>query len=184
MEKKKVKTENKAAGCQLAKKCGGCSYQGMEYQKQLQKKQKQVEKLLKPYCKVFPIVGMDNPYRYRNKVHAVFDRKKNGEIISGVYEAGTHRVVKVDNCDIEDQTADKIILTIRNLIKSFKMKVYNEDTGYGLFRHVLIRVGKHSGQVMVVLVLASPILPSKNNFIKALRKEHPEITTIVLNVNS
>ena len=64
------------------------------------------------------------------------------------------------------------------------MKTYNEDTGYGLFRHVLIRVGKHSGQIMVVLVLSSPILPSKNNFVKVLRKLHPEISTIVLNVNN
>lgn len=183
-EKKSYKTETKKTGCQLAKKCGGCRYQGMEYKKQLQKKQKQVEKLLKPYCRVYPIVGMENPYHYRNKVHAVFDRKKSGEIISGVYEAGTHKVVNVDSCDIEDKIADNIILSIRDLIKSFKMKTYHEDTGYGLFRHVLIRVGKHSGQVMVVLVLASPILPSKNNFIKALRKLHPEITTVVLNVNN
>ena len=64
------------------------------------------------------------------------------------------------------------------------MRPYNEDTGYGLFRHVLVRTGHHSGQVMVVLVLGSPILPSKNNFVKALRKLHPEITTIILNVNN
>ena len=98
--------------------------------------------------------------------------------------AGTHKVVNVDSCQIEDQKADQIIVSIRDLIKSFKMKTYNEDTGYGLFRHVLIRVGKHSGQIMVVLVLSSPILPSKNNFVKALRKLHPEISTIVLNVNN
>mgnify|MGYP000612257477 FL=1 len=73
---------------------------------------------------------------------------------------------------------------IRDLLKSFKIKTYNEDTGYGLFRHVLVRTGHHSGQVMVVLVLGSPILPSKNNFVKALRKLHPEITTIILNVNN
>ena len=72
---------------------------------------------------------------------------------------------------------------IRDLLKSFKIKTYNEDTGYGLFRHVLIRVGHVTRQVMVVLVLGSPILPSKNNFVKALLKLHPEITTIVLNVN-
>ena len=89
----------------------------------------------------------------------------------------------MDECLIEDQRADAIIRDIRGLLKSFKIKTYNEDTGYGLFRHVLIRTGYHSGQIMVVLVLGSPILPSKNNFVKALRKLHPEITTIVLNVN-
>ena len=178
MEKKKIEA------CKLAKKCGGCVYQGMTYKEQLKKKQKFAEKQIGSFCKVEPITGMDEPYYYRNKVHAVFDREKNGKIISGVYQAGTHKVVNVDSCMIEDQKADQIIVSIRDLIKSFKMKTYNEDTGYGLFRHVLIRVGKHSGQIMVVLVLSSPILPSKNNFVKALRKLHPEISTIVLNVNN
>lgn len=178
MENKKVEA------CKLAKKCGGCVYQGMTYQAQLKKKQKFAEKQIGSFCKVEKIIGMDEPYYYRNKVHAVFDREKNGKVISGVYQAGTHKVVNVDSCQIEDQKADAIIVSIRDLIKSFKMKTYNEDTGYGLFRHVLIRVGKHSGQIMVVLVLSSPILPSKNNFVKVLRKLHPEISTIVLNVNN
>ncbi len=104
-------------------------------------------------------------------------------MISGTYQQGTHFIVPVDECLIEDKRADAIICDIRGLLKSFKIKTYNEDTGYGLFRHVLIRTGYHSGQVMVVLVSGSPILPSKNNFVKALRKLHPEITTIILNVN-
>lgn len=185
MQKNKHRAE-KCKGkdtCPLAKKCGGCSYQGMDYKKQLAQKQKSVDKLLKPFGKVHPIVGMDEPYHYRNKVHAVFHKEKSGAVISGVYEAGSHRVVKVDSCLIEDEKADAIIVSIRDLLKSFKIQPYNEDTGYGLLRHVLIRVGKHSGQIMVVLVLGSSILPSKNNFVKALRKLHPEITTIVLNVN-
>jgi 23S rRNA (uracil1939-C5)-methyltransferase len=126
---------------------------------------------------------MENPYHYRNKVHAVFDHDKKGNPISGVYEAGTHRVVPVESCMIEDQQADAIIGTIRGMLKSFKIKTYDEDTDFGLLRHVLIRKGFHSGQIMVVLVLSSPILPSKSNFVKALLKKHPEITTIVINVN-
>ena len=77
----------------------------------------------------------------------------------------------------------EIIVTIRSMLRSFKIRVFDEDTGYGLLRHVLVRRGFHSGEVMVVLVLGSPILPSKNNFVKALRKLHPEITTVVVNVN-
>lgn len=169
--------------CSLAKKCGGCDFQGIPYEKQLQKKQKEVQTLLKPYCPVEPIIGMENPFHYRNKVHAVFDRMRNGRVISGVYQEGTHRVINVDECQIEDQKADAIIRDIRGLLRSFKIKTYDEDTGYGLLRHVLIRRGFVSGEIMVVLVLGSPILPSKNNFVKALRKLHPEITTIVLNVN-
>jgi 23S rRNA (uracil1939-C5)-methyltransferase len=156
----------------------------MNYDLQLKSKQKKVEALLGKLAKVEPIVGMDNPYHYRNKVHAVFDHDRKGNPISGVYEAGTHRVVQVDNCLIEDQQADAIIGSIRGMLKSFKIRTYDEDTEFGLIRHVLIRKGFHSGQIMVVLVLSSPILPSKNNFVKALLKKHPEITTIIINVNN
>ena len=83
----------------------------------------------------------------------------------------------------QDQRADAIIRDIRSLLKSFKIMIYNEDSGYGLLRHVMVRTGFASGEIMVVLVCVSPVFPSKNNFVKALRKLHPEITTIVLNVN-
>ena len=106
-----------------------------------------------------------------------------GGVISGVYKAGTHEVINIDSCEIEDELSSAIIRDIRGLLHSFKIKTYDEDTGYGLLRHVLVRRGFHSGEVMVVLVLGSPILPSKNNFVKALRKLHPEITTVVVNVN-
>ena len=179
----KEEKKNKIAACKAAKKCGGCQYQGIPYEKQLQDKQKAVRQLMQPFCKTAGITGMKDPYHYRNKVHAVFARKKDGTIISGVYEEGTHRVVPVETCQIEDEKADAIINDIRGLLKSFKMKIYNEDTGYGLLRHVLIRRGFSTGEIMVVLVLGSPVMPSKNNFVKALRKLHPEITTVVLNVN-
>ncbi|MCD8149492.1 MAG: 23S rRNA (uracil(1939)-C(5))-methyltransferase RlmD [Clostridiales bacterium] len=175
---------NKAERCPVYKKCGGCQYQDISYKKQLEIKQEQVRKLLKPFCRVYPMVGMGNPYHYRNKVHAVFDRRSDGTIISGVYEEKTHRVVAVDDCLIEDEKADAIIRDIRGMLRPFKIKTYDEDTGYGLLRHVLVRRGFATGEIMVVLVLGSPILPSKNNFVKALRKLHPEITTIVINVNN
>lgn len=169
--------------CPHAKKCGGCQYQGMDYTAQLKKKQKEMNKLLKDFGKPEPIIGMKDPLHYRNKVHAVFGRTRKGEIVSGTYEAGTHKIVNIDECMIEDEISQSIIRTIRGLLRSFKIRTYDEDTGYGLLRHVLVRRGFTTGQVMVVLVLSSPILPSKNNFVKALRKEHPEITTVVLNVN-
>jgi 23S rRNA (uracil1939-C5)-methyltransferase len=183
-EKDFRKASSKATQCDVSKKCGGCSKIDVNYPDQLKEKQKFVDSLLSKYHKVEPIMGMKNPYHYRNKVHAVFDRDSRGNIISGVYEPGTHRVVLVENCLIEDQRADAIINTIRGMLKSFKIKTYDEDTGYGLFRHVLIRTGFKSGEIMVTIVLGSPILPSKNNFIKALLKAHPEITTIILNINN
>lgn len=177
------KQERAAYSCPVGKKCGGCHYLNLPYEKQLGLKQKRVAQLLKPFCKVYPITGMEQPLHYRNKVHAVFDRTKEGKIISGIYQEGTHKVVPVKECLIENEKADAIIADIRGLLRSFKIKTYDEDTGYGLLRHVLIRTGHATGQIMVVLVLGSPILPSKNNFVKALRALHPEITTIVLNVN-
>ena len=185
MEIKKMKEIDmeKIKKCPYAGKCGGCQYQGTDYSVQLKEKQIYVQKLLKNYGKPEPILGMNNPYYYRNKVHAVYKHQRNGEVMSGIYEEGTHKVVPVESCQIENQEADRVILTIRKLAKSFKIKIYNEDSGYGLLRHVLIRCGKSTGEMMVVLVAASPIFPSKNNFVKALRKEHPCITTVVLNIN-
>ena len=156
----------------------------MPYPDQLKRKQNVVNDLLKPFCEVSPIIGMENPDHYRNKVHAVFTCDRRSTPIAGVYEEGTHFVVPVENCLIEDPKASAIIQTIKNMIKSFKIKTYDEDTGYGLLRHVLVRTGHNSGQIMVVVVLGSPILPSKNNFITALLEAHPEITTIVLNINN
>lgn len=177
-------TASGEAICPYYKKCGGCQLQGTDYAKQLSMKQKKVQELLGKFGKVEPILGMKDPHHYRNKVHAVFDRDRRGNYISGTYEEGTHEVVSIEECMIQNKKANEIINSIRGLLKSFKIKTYDEDTGYGLLRRVLIRTGYHSGEVMVVLVLGSPILPSKNNFVKALRKLHPEITTIVINVNN
>jgi 23S rRNA (uracil1939-C5)-methyltransferase len=169
--------------CPYLRDCGGCNILQKSYETELKGKQKMVEDLIKSFCKVEPIIGMKNPKHYRNKVHVVFDHDRKGNPISGVYEEGTHRVIAIDKCLIHNQKADEIIASIRGMLKSFKIKTYDEDTGYGLLRHVMVRTGFTSGEIMVVLVLASPIMPSKNNFVKALRKQHPEITTVVLNVN-
>lgn len=142
------------------------------------------KQLLGKYGKICGIIGMENPEHYRNKVHAVFDFHKGKGIVSGIYQEGTHHVVPVDECLLENRKADEIIVSIRKLAKSFKMKTYDEDTGYGLLRHVLVRVGHATGQIMVALVLGSPILPSRKNFVNELCKLHPEITTIVLSVNN
>lgn len=169
--------------CPNYRKCGGCQLQNMSYPRQLQWKQARVEKLLGAFHRVNPILGMENPYHYRNKVQAAFGLDRKKQIISGVYQSSTHNIVPVDSCMTEDIIADKIIVTIRGLLKSFKIEPFQEITGRGLLRHVLVKRGFSSGQVMVVLVLMSPILPAKNNFVKALREKHPEITTVIQNVN-
>lgn len=175
--------EEKVTKCSVSKKCGSCQYQGVPYKEQLVAKQKRMKKLLGKFANVKPIIGMDDPFYYRNKVHAVFDRDKKGNIICGTYEAKTHKVVPIEECMIEDKISQEIIRTIRDMLKSFRIKTYDEDTGYGLLRHVLVRRGFSTDEIMVVLVIGSPIFPSKNNFVKALRKKYPQITTVVLNVN-
>lgn len=169
--------------CPYMKKCGGCQYLHLTYEKQCAIKQKRVKELLGKYGRVQPIVKMEQPYYYRNKVHAVVDRDRKGNPITGVYQMGTHHVVPIEDCKIENQKANEIIATIRGMLKSFKIKIYDEDTEYGLLRHILVRCGAKTGQIMVVLVTTSPIFPSKNHFVKALRAAHPEITTIVQNIN-
>ena len=170
--------------CPASKRCGACQYIGIPYEEQLKKKQRGMEQILRRFGRVQKIIGMENPEHYRNKVHAAFAFQKGRGMISGIYQEGTHMVIPVDTCLLEDCKADEIILSIRQLAKSFRIKAYDEDTGYGLLRHVLVRTGHVTGQIMVVLVLGSPIMPSKKNFVNELCKLHPEITTIILNVNN
>ena len=185
MEAKKGQKERGAMpdACPYAARCGGCDYQGIPYEEQLAIKQREMETLLKGLAPVRPITGMENPTHYRCKVHAVLSRTRKGEVVTGVYEAGSHRVVPIKGCRIENRKADRIITTLRRLIPEFRYRIYDEDAGTGLLRHILIRVGGVTGQILVVLVAASTILPNKNAFVRALLAEHPEITSIVLNVN-
>lgn len=157
---------------------------GKKYSESLEYKQKMIEKLIRPFCKVNKIIGMDEPYFYRNKVHAVVGGDRKGNIYAGTYEAGSHKIVPIDKCLLDNEKADAIIATVIKLMKSFKYRPYNEDTGRGFLRHILIRTAEVTGEIMVTLVVGENIFPSKSNFIKALTSEHPEITTIVMNVNS
>lgn len=182
--RQKTDAHKKADGlCPASGRCGGCRWIDISYEEQLLEKERRFERLMAPFCKPEVMIGMEQPAHYRNKVHAVFGEDRRHQIISGTYEAGSHRIVPLDSCYIENEKADAIIVTVRELLRSFKIRPYNEDTGYGLLRHVLVRTGYVTGEILVVLVLASPILPSRNNFVKTLRERHPEITTIVLNVN-
>ena len=176
--------------CPYAKKCGGCDYQGVEYIGDILPKQRPLRSIKR--INFFPPSYIHRGRRrkhyaaqnhYQHKVHAAFDCTRRGQIVAGAYRKNTHDVVDIESCMIEEQESDEIIRDIKDMLRSFRIKTYDEDTGYGLLRHVLVRKGYATGQIMVVLVLASPILPSKNNFVKALRKKHPNITTVVLNVN-
>ena len=183
MAKKQTTAQKKTEFCPVAKKCGGCQLQNMSYPEQLSYKQAKVIRLLGKFCRVNEIIGMENPYNYRNKVQAAFGMTRGGKIISGVYQSKSHRIVCIDECRLEDKKADEIIVTIRNMMKHYRMIPYNEDTGFGFLRHVLVKRGFTSGEIMVVLVTGTPMFPGKNAFIKELLKKHPEITTIIQNIN-
>ena len=110
--------------------------------------------------------------------------QRQGQIVSGVYQSASHRIVPVSDCLIENTVADEIIVTIRSLLKSFKIRPYDEDTGRGTLRHVLVRRGWRSGEILVVLVTAHGMPPGKRNFVRALLQRHPDITTVVQNINA
>ncbi len=178
------KTQEQKPACPVYRKCGGCQLQNMSYERQLSHKQGRCVKLLGSFGRVEPILGMANPCHYRNKVQAAFAwDKRGGRIVSGVYQAGTHRVVPVDSCLTEDEAADRIIVSIRKLLKEFKLRPYDEDTGRGLLRHVLVKRGFQTGEIMVVLVTGTPVFTARKHFVEELLKLHPEITTVVQNVN-
>ncbi|MGP4039566.1 23S rRNA (uracil(1939)-C(5))-methyltransferase RlmD [Gracilibacillus sp. D59] len=170
--------------CSYFYECGGCQLQHMNEQAQEGFKQQTIDDLMKPFGKPEPILTMDHPYDYRNKSHTTFGLNTERQIIGGLYAQNSHQLISMDRCLIHDPKADEIWQTIKDMMKSFKMQPYNEDTGRGFLRHVLVKVGKVSGEIMVVLVVASPIFKGSNNFVKALRKAHPEITTILMNVNN
>ena len=169
--------------CRYANRCGGCSGQKKTYQEETRIKQRWVESLLGRLTNVDDMIVMENPYHYRHKVHAVFSSDRKGNVVSGVYEEGTHRVVNIDSCMIEEEKAGAIIQTIKELMPGFKIKPYDEDRGTGVLRHVLIRTGYATGQILVVIVTGTAVFPARNHFVKELVKRHPEITSIVQNVN-
>ena len=167
--------------CPHAKKCSGCQLQNMDYEEQLSFKQANLVKLLGRFGYVEEIIGMKHPFHYRNKVQAAFGFRR-GRILSGVYQSATGGIVPTDECLLENENADRIIVTIRKLCIAFKIQAYDNRTGRGFLRHVMVRTAKN-GETMVVLVTTENEFRCKTVFIKELLKRHPEITTIVRNIN-
>ena len=174
--------------CKLrAKNCGGCPMLATEYAAQLKKKEADVRALLGKYGPVAPIRGMETPYHYRNKVISTFAPAAGGKLTSGIYAARTHKVLPVESCLLQDEVLDKVMLAVRAAANACRYQPFNEDKGTGLLRHCLLRRGVATGQVMVVLVTAQPVLPGAKNFVKALlaeaEKRDVPVTTVVQNYN-
>ena len=183
------KTARPQAGlsCPWAGRCGGCDTIGQTYERTLAAKEQYVSRLLRPYVRLDGITGMEEPWHYRNKVHRVCACRTKGRGISrvsGIYAEGTHQVIPVKECLLEDIQAQRIIDSVLLLAESFRIPYYDEDMHSGLLRHVLVRTAHATGQIMVILVMASTQFPGKKNFVRELCRLHPEITTIVININS
>lgn len=170
--------------CPVYKKCGGCQLQNLTYDRQKSFKQVKVIRLLGQFCHVNEIIGMDEPYYYRNKVQAAFGKDRSGKTVCGIYQSSTHRIVENPDCLIQDETANKIIAVIKKLLKSFNLKPFDEVTMKGYLRHVLIKRGFKSGEVMVVLVTGYEDFPERRSFVNAIIKRCPEVTTIIENINN
>ena len=174
--------------CKICTSCGGCQYQQLNYQAQLKYKTKRVKEALtriaKVTTKVLPCIGMDNPYNYRNKIQVPFNKDKNGKVKFGFYKENSHIIMPIKECAIEDKRAAPILWDIKLLLEDMNIPVYNEDSGKGILRYVLIRTSHHYKELMVVLVTTVINFPGQRNFINELVSRHPEITTIVENVNS
>ena len=175
--------------CKLrAKNCGGCPLLGLDYAAQLKQKEEKVRALVGKYGPVHPIRGMEQPYHYRNKVISTFTTGWGGKLTSGIYAANSHKVLPVESCLLQDEVLDKTMQAVRAAANACRYQPYDEDKGTGLVRHCLLRRGVATGQVMVVLVTAQPVLPGAKNFVKALLAEAAQrgvtVTTVVQNVNS
>ena len=175
--------------CRLrAKNCGGCPLLGLDYAAQLKQKEDKVRALLGRYGPVESIRGMEEPYHYRNKVISTFSTGWGGKLVSGIYAANSHKVLPVESCLLQDEVLDQVMDAVRAAANACHYLPYDEDKGTGLVRHCLLRRGVVTGQVMVVLVTAQPVLPGAKNFVKALlaeaQKRNVPVTTVVQNVNS
>ena len=174
--------------CKVCTACGGCQYQQINYSAQLEYKTKRVKEALSRIgglkVDVLPCLGMTEPYFYRNKIQMPYGVDRKGNVVYGFFKENSHEIIPVKECVIEDKRASSILWDIKELVKKMNIPIYNEDTGKGILRYVLIRTSHHYNELMVVLVTSTLNFPGQRNFVDALTKPHPEITTIVENVNS
>ena len=178
----------KTPTCSIARSCGGCEWLSVPYPIQLKRKQTQVEELLAPLASINnvtiePIRGMDEPLAYRHKAATPFAPGKGRTVRSGFYASGTHKIIASKECLVEDGRARAILNDVAYLAGQFNIHAYQEDRGKGALRHGVVRCGYATDDVMLVLVVNGQHLPHEQEFIAALRKAHPELTSIFLNVN-
>ena len=169
--------------CPISYKCGGCDYASIPYCEELDDKFRYVYSLFSRYCTVYDVMGMENPGYYRNKVQSVLGEDRSGKIVSGLYRKGTHDIVSVRSCRLEFPESAKIMSSVRSLMRSYRLRPYDEDRFSGDIRHVLMRKSLSTGDVMVVLVFGTSSFRLAKDFANSLMNMHPEIRTVARQVN-
>ncbi len=174
--------------CPIAKECGGCQIQYIDYEKQLDIKKNTVTSAIERIGKlenviIHDIIGMEKPYRYRNKAQFPIGIDKESSII-GFYKKGTHDIVDTQGCKIQHEINDKIVKVMKKIIDEKGLSVYDEQTGKGLLRHILTRVSFSTGDIMLVIVTNGNELPYKDYITEELVKNLPKIKSIIHNINA
>ncbi|WP_088103298.1 23S rRNA (uracil(1939)-C(5))-methyltransferase RlmD [Halalkalibacter urbisdiaboli] len=175
------------APCPIYNQCGGCQLQHLSYGGQLRFKQKQVKDVLErigqlPNVTVHSTIGMEEPWRYRNKAQVPVGEIEGG-LVAGFYQERSHRIIDMDECLIQHEKNDHVVTTVKNIARKYGIRGYDEEKHRGTLRHVVARYGKHTGDIMVVLITKGQELPNKKNIIEEIIKEIPNIKSIVQNIN-
>ena len=183
------KSENrKESDCATYKRCGGCSLRHMTYENTLKLKRQVVQNLvnkgLKKKVEVLETIGMENPYNYRNKAQYPVGLNSEGQPEVGVFAQRTHTIIPIQTCLIQTEISQKIAKTILNFVKEKNIQVYNEENQKGLLRHIVIKVGKYTNQVMCILVVNDSKFNQEQELVKLLCEKYPEIKAIVKNINN
>ena len=175
------------ADCVTYKRCGGCNLRHIKYEETLKMKQNAVQSLvnktLKNKIQVQETVGMENPFHYRNKAQYPLGINKDGESVIGVFANRTHEVIPIEKCLIQNPKSEEIAKFVLQFIKRNKISIYDEKTGKGLFRHIVIKVGIKTGQIMCILVVNGKSIPKEKELVEELTIKFPQIKTIVKNFN-
>ena len=177
--------------CAIYKRCGGCKLQHASYKAQLDFKWDRVKDCVSKIGKLDPSIvkyplGMENPWRYRNKVQLPIGLI-NGEVKIGFFAPRSHDIIDMESCLIQDEIGDKVVKLTREWIEKFNIRPYNVDGEYdekGIVRHIMIRRGFTTNEVMVVLVTNGETLPHKEEFVDLMVKNIPGIKSIIQNINS
>ena len=176
------------ADCTTYKRCGGCSLRHIDYNETLKIKQNSVQSLvnksLKDKVEVERTLGMQNPFHYRNKLQYPIGQNKNGEPVMGVFANRTHEIIPVDKCMIQNKTAETVAKEIFKFIKENNISIYNEKTNQGLIRHLIIKIGVKTNELMCILVINGKKLPKENKLVETITAKYKNIKSIVKNINT